>query len=50
MPDEKQKADAEAAGGKLKDRKVRIPFTLACEVKKPDLKHSLSGIGGRIRT
>jgi group II intron reverse transcriptase/maturase len=47
MTDEKQKADAESAGGKLVDRKVRIPFTLAREVKKPDLSHSFDGSGGR---
>lgn len=45
VTDEKQKADAKSAGGELKDRKVRIPFTLAREVKKPDLSHSFSGLG-----
>jgi hypothetical protein len=47
VTDEKHKADAKSAGGELKDRKVRIPFTLAREVKKPDLSHSFSGLGGK---
>jgi group II intron reverse transcriptase/maturase len=38
--DERQIKDAEKAGGKLIDRTIRIPFTLAKEVAKPDLSHS----------
>jgi group II intron reverse transcriptase/maturase len=41
--DEKQRTDAEKAGGKLIERKVRVPFIYAREVKKPDLSHSFAG-------
>jgi hypothetical protein len=41
--DERQAKDAEKAGGKLIARKVRIPFTLAKEIEKPDLSHNFSG-------
>jgi group II intron reverse transcriptase/maturase len=43
--DERQAKDAEKAGGKLIARKIRIPFTLAKEVAKPDLSHTFSGSG-----
>jgi group II intron reverse transcriptase/maturase len=37
--DERQAKDAEKAGGKLIERKVRIPFILAKDMAKPDLSH-----------
>jgi group II intron reverse transcriptase/maturase len=41
--DERQAMDAAKAGGKLITRTVRIPFTLAKEIPKPDTSHSFSG-------
>ena len=43
--DERQAKDAAKAGGKLIARTVRLPFTLAKEMVKPDLGHSFSGRG-----
>jgi group II intron reverse transcriptase/maturase len=43
--DERQAEGAKKAGGKLIARTIRIPFTLAKEVAKPDLSHSFAGSG-----
>jgi hypothetical protein len=48
--DERQSKDAAKAGGKLIARTVRIPFTLAKEMAKPDLSHSFSGRGAGPKT
>ena len=49
VTDDKQKADAAESGGELKNRTIRIPFTLAKEVSKPDLRHSYSGQHGQTK-
>ena len=48
--DWRQMEDARKAGGKLKPTRVSLPYTLAREIPKPDIRHSFSGIsGGKIR-
>ena len=44
-----QKVDAIRAGGRLKERLIRLPFTSNSEIKKPDLSHSYSGTGETYR-
>jgi group II intron reverse transcriptase/maturase len=43
--DARQMADAVGAGGRLVVRTVRLPYTLAKDVAKPDLGHSFDGRG-----